>query len=90
MKKLLTVTLCAAALCAEEPKPDLTVVQRIKTEAFENSKVMEHLFWLSYVYGPRLTGSPGFTAAANWAVKRLKEYGMDDAAIQRLCVPIDG
>lgn len=80
MKKLLALTLLAVALCAED-KADLAVIQRIKTEAFQNSKVMDHLFWLSDVYGPRLTGSPGFTAAANFAVKRLKEYGIDDAAV---------
>jgi carboxypeptidase Q len=79
MKKLLAFSLVAVALCAQD-KVDLTVVQRIKTEAFQNSKVMDHLFWITDVYGPRLTGSPGFTAAANWTVKRLKEYGIDDAA----------
>ena len=79
MKKLLTLSLFAVVLCAED-KADLAVIQRIKTEAFQNSKVMDHLFWLSDVYGPRLTGSPGFTAAANFAVKRLKEYGIEDAA----------
>lgn len=81
MRKLLVLSLVATALCAQE-KVDLAVVQRIKTEAFQNSKVMDHLFWLTDVYGPRLTGSPGFTAAANWAVKQLKEYGIEDAAIQ--------
>jgi hypothetical protein len=70
----------AVALSAEE-KVDLAVIQRIKKEAFQNSKVMDHLFWITDVYGPRLTGSPGFTTAANWAVKRLKEYGIEDAAI---------
>jgi len=81
MKRLITFVLLTFALRAEE-KVDLAVVQRIKTEAFRNSKVMDHLFWLSDVYGPRLTGSPGFTAAANWAVKELKGYGIEDAAIQ--------
>jgi hypothetical protein len=81
MKKLVVLSLFAAALCAEEAV-DLAVVQRIKKEAFQNSKVMDHLFWLTDVYGPRLTGSPGFTTAANWAVKRLKEYGVEDAAIE--------
>jgi len=81
MKTLLTLTFCAITLHGEEPV-DLSVVQRIKTEAFRNSKVMDHLFWLTDVYGPRLTGSPGFTSAANWAVKELKGYGIDDAAIQ--------
>jgi Zn-dependent M28 family amino/carboxypeptidase len=81
MKKLLAFSLVSFALCAQE-KVDLGVIQRIKTEAFQNSKVMDHLFWISDVYGPRLTGSPGFTAAANWTVKRLKEYGIEDAATQ--------
>jgi hypothetical protein len=81
MKKLVVLSLFAAALCAEDAV-DLAVVQRIKKEAFQNSKVMDHLFWLTDVYGPRLTGSPGFTTAANWAVKRLKEYGVEDAAIE--------
>jgi carboxypeptidase Q len=81
MKKLLPLALLPVALWAQE-KVDLGVIQRIKTEAFQNSKVMDHLFWISDVYGPRLTGSPGFTAAANWTVKRLKEYGIDDAATQ--------
>ena len=79
MKKLSALSLFALVLCAED-KADLAAIQRIKTEAFQNSKVMDHLFWLTDVYGPRLTGSPGFTAAANWAIKRLKEYGIEDAA----------
>jgi hypothetical protein len=81
MKKLVVLSLFAVALCAEDAV-DLAVVQRIKKEAFQNSKVMEHLFWLTDVYGPRLTGSPGFTVAANWAVKRLKEYGIEESAIE--------
>jgi hypothetical protein len=81
MQKLLVFSLVSFALCAQD-KADLAIVQRIKTEAFQNSKVMDHLFWITDVYGPRLTGSPGFTAAANWTVKRLKEYGIEDASIQ--------
>jgi carboxypeptidase Q len=81
MKRILALSFLAVTLRAEE-KVDLAIVQRIKQEAFQNSKVMDHLFWLTDVYGPRLTGSPGFVAAANWAVKRLKEYGVEDAATQ--------
>jgi carboxypeptidase Q len=81
MKKLLALPLITFALFADD-QVDLKVVQRIKTEAFQNSKVMDHLFWITDVYGPRLTGSPGFTTAANWVVKRLKSYGIDDAATQ--------
>lgn len=66
----------APLLVLAEENVDLTVVNRIKSEAFDNSKVMDHLFWLTDVHGPRLTGSPNFQAAADWAVKRLSEYGL--------------
>jgi carboxypeptidase Q len=48
-----------------EERVDLDAVHRIKSEALEDSKVMEHLFYLSDVYGPRVTNSPGFFAAAD-------------------------
>src|SRR6202048_4789096 len=58
---------------------DLAAVNQIKTEAFENSKVMDHMFYLTDVNGPRLTGSPGYKGAADWVVSRLKEYGASNA-----------
>jgi hypothetical protein len=57
---------------------DLGVVDRIKTEAFDHSKVMDHLYYLTDVYGPRLTGSPEFAEAAKWAMERLKGYGIEN------------
>ena len=60
---------------SEEPV-DLSIVHRIKAEAFDNSKVMEHEFYLADVYGPRLAGSPNYQAAGDWVMKRLKEYGL--------------
>ncbi|HTL56208.1 MAG TPA: M20/M25/M40 family metallo-hydrolase [Candidatus Limnocylindrales bacterium] len=57
---------------------NLEVVHRIKAEAFKNSQVMDHLFYLTDVNGPRLTGSPGLQTAADWAVKRLKEFGAEN------------
>lgn len=60
---------------AAEDQP-LEIVGRIKTEAFDNSKVMDTLSYLTDMYGPRLTGSPEFEQAANWAMSRLKECGV--------------
>lgn len=62
---------------AQEPV-DLGMLSRIKREAFQNSQVMDDLFYLSDVYGPRLTNSPGYRAAAEWAMKRLREYGLEN------------
>ena len=58
---------------------DLTVVHRIKSKAFENGKVMDHLFFLTDVGGPRLTASRGERQAADWAVSRLKGWGISSA-----------
>jgi carboxypeptidase Q len=80
MKRSLLV-LTAAALVASLPisaeeRVDLDAIHRIKAEALENSKVMEHLFYLTDVYGPRVTNSPGFFGAADWVVKQLGDWGI--------------
>jgi hypothetical protein len=79
--KYLTLILLPLTAVADE-KVDLSAVHRIRTEAFENSKVMDHAFWLTDVHGPRLTNSPGFHKAAEWAVKRLAEYGLANAKLE--------
>src|SRR5260370_41498558 len=62
---------------------DFAVVNRIKAEAFEHSKVMEHLQYLTDIYGPRLTGSAEFKEAADWALKRLQEYGLANGHLEK-------
>ena len=62
---------------------DLNPLYRIKQEAFQNSQVMDHLFYLTDVYGPRLTGSPGYRQAADWAVKRYHDFGIEKTALER-------
>src|SRR6266576_938629 len=64
-------------------KVDLYTINRIRTEAFQNSKVMENAFYLTDVYGPRLTGSPGIQAAAEWAVRRFNEWGLASAQLEK-------
>ena len=55
---------------------DLAAIQRIKEEAFDRSQVMDTAWWLTEVHGPRLTNSPQMRAAADWAVKKLAEWGL--------------
>ena len=78
------VAVIGAALAAvAEEAVDLKVVHRVKEEAFRNSEVMDHLFYLTDVNGPRLTGSPGWRAAADWAVARLKGWGVAEARLEK-------
>src|SRR5579859_6732598 len=66
-----------------QERVDLGVVDRIKAEAFENSKVMEHLYQITEAHGPRLTWSSGFQDAANWAVGQLKQMGMENVHLEK-------
>jgi len=66
----------------EKDGVDLSVVQRIKTEAFDHSQVMDTLSLLTDRYGPRLTGSPEAQEAGDWAAGRLKEYGLQNVHLE--------
>ena len=72
----LLLLLSFAAACFAEDKADLSVVHRIRDEAFNNSQVMDTLFYLTDANGPRVTNSTGFKAAADWVVRRLEGYGL--------------
>jgi hypothetical protein len=74
----LTMLPLSVPMNAQE-RVDLDAIHKIRQEALLNSKVMDHVFQLTDVHGPRLTNSPGFFAAADWVVKQLKDWGIDDA-----------
>jgi hypothetical protein len=72
------------ALSQPAEKVDLNMIHRIKEEALgRDSKVMDHMFYLTDVNGPRLTDSKGYRAAGEWAVKRLKEYGLENVHLEK-------
>ncbi|HYV61291.1 MAG TPA: hypothetical protein VE958_01375, partial [Bryobacteraceae bacterium] len=66
-----------------QERVDLNAIHKIREEALQNSKVMNHVFQLTDVYGPRLTNSPQFRAAGEWAVKQLKEFGLDNVKLEK-------
>ena len=55
---------------------------KIKNEGLNNSKVMDIAFHLTDVSGPRLTNSPGFLRAANWAKDELTKMGLVNVALE--------
>lgn len=92
MRNLLLGVIAVASfwlpLCAQDrDRSDLAVVGRIKTEAFENSQLMETLEYLTDQYGPRLTLSAEWREAADWAVKRLQGYGIDNVHLEKWGTP---
>jgi hypothetical protein len=85
MRKLLVGLGVLLAVCwaADTEKVDLGALHRIRTEAFgSNSRVMDTLFYLTDVYGPRLTGSPNIRDAADWSTKKMKEWGLSNVKLE--------
>src|ERR1700723_1117931 len=62
---------------------DLDALARIKTEAFQHSQVMENLFWMSEVYGPRVTNSRNHKLAAEWAMKQMQAWGLKNVHLEK-------
>jgi len=59
-----------------QEKIDLQMVQRLRKEGLENSKVMEYLSYLSDVHGPRLSESPQYREAGKWVIETLTQLGL--------------
>jgi len=75
---------------------DLNAIHKIKAAEFGGggggfgggggrggSKVMDIMYNLTDRYGPRLTNSPQFRAAGEWAVGQLKEWGLSNVHLEK-------
>ena len=60
----------------------MDMIARIKKEGTDSSKVMDIAHHLTDVSGPRLTNSPGFVRAANWAKDELTSWGLVNAQLE--------
>jgi hypothetical protein len=81
---VLLFLLSVAGLAAQtSEKVDTAAIAQIREQGLKQSKVMDLLFQMTDVHGPRLTGSPGFESAGDWAVATLKSYGLTNARKER-------
>ncbi|MGO4518365.1 M28 family peptidase [Terriglobus sp. 2YAB30_2] len=72
----------AAAQEQAGDKVDLDVLAQIKHEALQNSQVMENLYYISEVYGPRVNNSRNHRAAAEWAMQQMKAWGLKNVHLE--------
>ncbi len=77
---LITILLCLPALAQNGTDKDL--LERIRQEEKNNSQIMKTMHMLSDMYGPRLTGSPNHKAAAEWAVKQMTAWGLQNGHLE--------
>ncbi|HEX8038899.1 MAG TPA: M20/M25/M40 family metallo-hydrolase, partial [Chryseosolibacter sp.] len=59
-------------------QPDTLILSRIRKQGIDNSQVMEILSMLTDVNGPRLTNSPGFKRAAEYARTKLQSWEVEN------------
>ncbi len=100
----LLLLLVPAFVVAQE-RVDLNVIHKIKVAEFGGggggfgggggggrggSRVMEIMYSLTDRYGPRLTNSPQYRAAGDWAVGQLKEWGLDKVHLEKWTSNIPG
>ena len=76
------VMLAAPVLRAGGETINYSDINKIKAEGLQRSQVMELCSWLSDVYTPRVTGSPTALKAAEWAVAKMKAWGLSNVAIE--------
>jgi hypothetical protein len=89
MRKMVLACVALAAavslpLGAASEKIDYEGLNKIKQQGLNaaNSKVMEIASWLTDVHGPRLTGSANAHQAGEWAVAKMKEWGLQNVALE--------
>lgn len=73
--------LFAVVLLAQE-KIDYQMMQRIRQEGMQNSKIPELMSYLCDVYAPRLAASPQYREAGKWVVSKLTEFGLEKAGME--------
>jgi carboxypeptidase Q len=81
-----TALLLIPSAIAQEPagdKVDLDVLAQIKQQAYQNSHVMDSLYYISEVYGPRINNSRNYRTAAEWAMEQMKAWGLKNVHLEK-------
>ena len=76
----LIFSMLSLPVAAQNGSGDL--LSRIRKEEMEHSQIMKTMHMFTDVYGPRLTGSPNHKAAAEWAVKQMTAWGLENAHLE--------
>jgi len=84
MKKifLLGVSQLSLLFLFAQKEGDEAMIAKFREEGLQHSQVMQHAFYLTDVSGPRLTASPGFMNAAQWAKSKLESWGLKNVQIE--------
>ena len=78
-----TLMLCLLAVpVLAQTSAEKDLLERIRKEEANNSQIMKTMHMFTDAYGPRLTGSPNHKRAAEWAVKQMTAWGLQNAHLE--------
>ena len=79
---LLLIVLLVCLPVLAQTTSDTDLLSRIRKEESEHSQIMKTMHMLADVYGPRLTGTPNHKRAAEWAIKQMRSWGLENAHLE--------
>jgi len=74
---LMTLPALLTGIAFGQEKIDYEMINRIREESFERSRVMEIAGDMCDVYGPRFSHSPAYKKAAQWARQKFEAFGLE-------------
>ena len=75
---ILVTVVSLTTIGTAQDRIDFTVIEKIRAEGMERSKVLEAFDYLTSVIGPRLTNSPAHKRSVAWTQETLKAWGMSE------------
>jgi carboxypeptidase Q len=78
--KSIAITATLIALAAQSGNPG--TLARIRQEGLDRSQAQAMFATLTDQFGPRLTGSPAYKEAAEWARDRMRTFGLEDPRLE--------
>jgi hypothetical protein len=76
MRRLVLALLAVPSLVVAQQQNTDAVLARIRDEGLSRSRAWPMLDTIATVFGPRLTASPAYLRAANWARERFAAWGL--------------
>ena len=75
---ILVTVLSLTTIGTAQDRIDFTVIEKIRAEGMERSKVLEAFDYLTSVIGPRLTNSPAHKRSVAWTQDTHQAWGMSE------------
>lgn len=82
IKLLLVSILLSTAMGISQESVDVSAIEKIKNEGFNNSHIEAIAFNLIDKSGPRLSNSKGYKRAANYTTEQLAEWGLTNINLE--------